>query len=233
MNYNEMKKSIIVIITLLLFMNSTFSQSSEETNILSRNPDSYNKDSVPKGNWYGDNTYFGYEYDMHANMNDKDLGAGIDVEQMVELFRLSKCDLLQTDTKGHEGLVSWNSKTPAASIAPGFKKEMVDIWVKAGKKLDIPCQAHYSGIFDMAAGDKFPSWNAVNEKGEPVEGKMCPRSPYVDKLLIPQAKELIGQYGVSGLWVDGEIWAVAPCYCDKCKAEFKRRTSMDAPISKE
>ncbi len=61
-----MKKSIVVVIALLLFMNSTFSQSSGETNILSRNPDSYNKDSVPKGNWYGSKTYFGYEYDMQC-----------------------------------------------------------------------------------------------------------------------------------------------------------------------
>ncbi len=64
-------------------------------------------------NWYGDDTYFGYEYDMHANNNDKDLGAAISVDYLVKMFKIVKPDLLQTDTKGHEGLVSWYSQTPA------------------------------------------------------------------------------------------------------------------------
>jgi hypothetical protein len=193
----------------------------------------YDKTKVPQGSWYGDDTYFGYEYDMHANANDIDLGAAITVDYLVELFKTAGCDLLQTDTKGHEGLVSWYSKTPAASIAPGISKEMVDVWVKAGNELGIPCQAHYSGIFDMAAGEKFPDWNAVNADGEPVKGKMCPRSPYADELLIPQAKELISRYGVSAIWVDGEIWAVVPCYCDKCSAEYKKRYDSAPPRAKE
>ncbi len=181
----------------------------------------YDKTKASKGNWYGDETYFGYEYDMHANENDKNFGSAISVDYLAELFKLTDCDFLQTDSKGHTGLASWYSKTPAASIAPGISKEMVDIWVKAGKELGIPCQAHYSGIFDEAAGDKFPEWNAVDPNGVPAKGKMCPRSPYVDKLLIPQAKELISNYGVSAMWVDGEIWAVVPCYCDKCTKAFK------------
>ena len=189
----------------------------------------WDKTDAPKGSWYGDDTYFGYEYDMHANKNDKDFGAALSVDYLVELFKLANCDLLQTDTKGHEGLVSWYSKTPTASIAPGISKEMVDIWVKAGKQLGIPCQAHYSGIFDMAAGDKFPDWNVVNAKGEPVKGKMCPRGPYVDELLIPQAKELITRYGVSAFWVDGEIWAVTPCYCKTCSAAFKKQYDIAPP----
>ncbi len=189
----------------------------------------WDKTKAPKGNWYGDDTYFGYEYDMHANKNDKGFGSAISVDYLVELFKMTDCDLLQTDTKGHEGLVSWYSKTPAASIAPGISKEMVDIWVKAGKKLGIPCQAHYSGIVDSAAGEKFPEWNVVNANGDQIKGKMCPRSPYADKLLIPQAKELISRYGVSAIWVDGEIWGVAPCYCKTCSKAFKKQYRIDPP----
>ena len=91
---------------------------------------------------------------MHANKNDKDLGQAITVDYLVELFKLAKCDLIQTDTKGHEGLVSWYSITTAASVAPGISQEMVDIWVKAGKKLGIPCQAYYSGIYEFIKSSK-------------------------------------------------------------------------------
>jgi hypothetical protein len=193
--------------------------------------ESFDKTIVAPGNWYGDHVYFGYEYDMHANTNDTDLGKHISVDYLVQQLKLAKVDFLQSDSKGHEGLVSWQSKTPAASIASGIVHEMIDYWVRAGKELGVPCQAHYSGIFDEAAGNKFPAWNAVDAQGNPVKGKMCPRGPYVDELLIPQAKELIDRYGVSALWVDGEIWAVVPCYCERCSQAFRDRYGYEPPKS--
>lgn len=195
--------------------------------------ESFDKTTVPPGNWYGDHVYFGYEYDMHANTNDTDLGKHISADYLVQQLKLAKVDLLQSDSKGHDGLVSWRSKTPEASISSGFVNEMIDYWVQAGKKLGIPCQAHYSGIFDQAAGKKFPAWNAVDVDGKPVEGKMCPRGPYVDELLIPQAKELIDRYGVSALWVDGEIWAIVPCYCNICTEAYRKQYGAEPPKSQE
>jgi len=194
---------------------------------------SFDKTTVPRGNWYGDQVYFGYEYDMHAHTNDTDLGKHISVDYLVQQLTLAKVDLLQSDSKGHEGLVSWHSETPAASVAPGMVNEMIDYWVKAGNEMGIPCQAHYSGIFDQAAGEKFPEWNAVDAEGSPVEGKMCPRGPYVDELLIPQAKELIDRYGVSALWVDGEIWAVVPCYCDACIEAYRKQYGTEPHRSQD
>jgi len=194
----------------------------------------FDKTKPAGGNWYGDDTYFGYEYDMHANNNDKDLGAALSVDHLVKMFKIAKPDLLQTDTKGHEGLVSWYSQTPAASVAPGISKEMVKYWSDAAKELDIPIQAHYSGIFDQAAALKFPDWAALQADGTPAAGKMCPRSPYADQLLIPQANELVDRYGIDAMWYDGEIWAVVPCYCDRCKAEFTKRTGIAiAPVSQD
>ena len=35
---------------------------------------------------------------------------------------------------------------------------------------------------------------------------------------------------VDGFWVDGENWASKPCWCDRCRAEFTRRTGCkEAP----
>jgi hypothetical protein len=189
----------------------------------------FDKSKAPEGRWYGEDTYFGYEYDMHANKDDENFGGAITVEYLVEMFNIVKPDLLQTDTKGHEGLVSWYSQTPAASIAPGIAKEMAKYWSQAADKLQIPIQAHYSGIWDMAAGEKFPDWCAVKPDGTPYPDKMCPLGPYADQLLVPQAKELIDRYGMDAIWVDGEIWAVVLCYCQRCKTEFHTRTGIDEP----
>ena len=63
---------------------------------------------------------------------------------------------------------------------------------------------------------------------------MCPRSPYVDELLIPQLIELIDRYEVDGYWVDGEIWGAKPCYCDSCLTAWREESGeTDAPINPE
>jgi hypothetical protein len=40
--------------------------------------------------------------------------------------------------------------------------------------------------------------------------------------------ELVERYDVDGFWVDGENWASKPCYCPRCKAEFTKRTGIEA-----
>jgi hypothetical protein len=40
--------------------------------------------------------------------------------------------------------------------------------------------------------------------------------------------ELIDTYDVDGFWVDGENWGSKPCWCDRCCAEFTRRTGITA-----
>jgi len=189
--------------------------------------------AVPAGNWYGDDVYVGYAYDLHANKDDTEIGARMSVDYLVDQLSHVGADLLQTDSKGHEGVVSWYSETPGATVAPGIVQEIMPFWVAAGNELGIPVQAHYSGIFDEAAGKKFPEWTAVDANGERVVDKMCPRSEYVDKLLIPQAKELIDRYGISGFWVDGEIWAVVPCYCEDCASAYTEQSGLQPPTAQD
>lgn len=55
---------------------------------------------------------------------------------------------------------------------------------------------------------------------------MCLRSGYMDKLMIPQLIELAVDYNVDGTWIDGNSWGYRGCCCDKCKAEFTRRTGI-------
>ena len=192
----------------------------------------FERSAPPPDNWYGDDVYFGLHYDMHANAGDVNFGGALTTAYLTEILQLAKPDLLQTDTKGHEGLTSWHSQTPTASVAPGIAREMVKHWVGAAQTLGLPIQGHYSGIADMAAGKKFPEWSVLNANGDRISDKMCPLGPYVDELLIPQAIEL-GERGISTLWVDGEIWAVAPCYCERCATRFEREYGLAPPTSQD
>jgi len=194
-----------------------------------------------RGRWHGKGRYFGLHYDLHANERDTELGLRATPARLMPMLKLIGCQFVQTDCKGHPGYTSWFSKTPGASVSPGVKKDALKGWRAATRKLGLPLHCHYSGIWDAAAGAKHPEWCIVGKDGKPVGGsrwapqaeltneRMCPRSPYLDKLMIPQMFELIDDYGVDGFWVDGDIWAVEPCYCERCRTAFTEATGIKEP----
>ena len=200
-----------------------------------------------KGKWYSRRCYFGFHEDLHVNMGDTNIGAGLTEQGLMRALKLAKADFVQTDAKGHFGMTSWPSKVPGSTVGPGLKKDRLKILRSVSRKLGIPLHCHYSGIWDEAASRRHPEMRVVRHPRFKINNRvclspkyrkaaevnqsemMCPRGPYLEKLMLPQLFELIDRYGVDGFWVDGEIWAVEPCYCEKCKAEFTRRTSITEP----
>jgi hypothetical protein len=189
------------------------------------------------GRWYPERPYFGLHYDLHANEHDTTLGTHCTSEELEASLRLMKPEWVQTDCKGHRGMTSWFSKVPNATVSPGVKKDALKGWREATRRLGVRLHCHYSGIWDNAAQEKHPEWavvpNPKDAKGGDAfhspEGRMCPRGGYADGLLIPQMIELVKRYGVDGFWVDGEIWAVQPCYCEACKTAFREQTGIKRP----
>jgi len=51
-------------------------------------------------------------------------------------------------------------------------------------------------------------------------------SPYADRLLIPQLREMAGEYGVDGAWIDGECWASVPDYGEAAIQAFQKATGV-------
>ncbi|MBR5838258.1 MAG: alpha-L-fucosidase, partial [Victivallales bacterium] len=171
---------------------------------------------IGRGNWYGKKYYFGMHYDLHANANDTELGTHCSPAELVPMLKIMKPDFVQTDCKGHPGMTSWFTQVPDGTVSPGVVKDAMAQWREATKQLKLPLHCHYSGIWDMAAAKKHPEWTVVPAPGSDRKSeKMCPRSPYLEKLLIPQLIELIDRYEVDGFWIDGDLWAVEPCYCKK------------------
>jgi len=173
---------------------------------------------------------------------DRDIGTRCSEKELVPMLRLTGADFVQTDSKGHPGYTSWLSKTPGASVSPGIVKDALRQWRVATTKLGLPLHAHYSGIVDVAAAMKHPEWCAQSHDGKPgstsslrtgiiypTNGKMCPRGPYLEKLMIPQLIEMIDRYGIDGFWIDGDLWGVEPCYCEGCRKAFTERTGIAKP----
>ncbi|MHB1355684.1 MAG: hypothetical protein ACYCZF_06875 [Anaerolineae bacterium] len=182
------------------------------------------------GRWYGSSVWFGLHYDLHANKEDTDLGKHDDPRELAAALSLMHPRWVQTDCKGGAGLTSWPSKTPNASVAPGVVGDALRTWREATDMLGVPLHAHYMSLWDAAAWEKHPEWRAdLRLVDQEKTQRLCPRSGYVDELLIPQFLEVIENYGIDGFWVDGEIWAFQFCYCERCTRDYLVATGQEPP----
>ena len=183
-------------------------------------------------NFLGLESSFGYHTDLHLGDIDLDAGAEANPDILEKNLRELMPDWVQVDGKGHRGYTCWFSKVPDASVAPHLHHDAVAAWREATRRLGVQLVVHYSGILDLMAGKKHPEWLAVPSPEDTRDTDkfcdmwMCLRSDYLDKLLIPQLIELAVDYKVDGTWVDGNSWGYRGCWCDKCKAEFTRRTGI-------
>jgi hypothetical protein len=177
--------------------------------------------------------FVGLHYDLHAKATDTELGAELTPEHLREQLAKVRPDYVQCDCKGHPGYSSY--PTRIGSPSPGIVRDALRIHRDVTRELGIPLSVHYSGIWDKRAVELHPDWSARQKDGGLVldpqgnPGILCPRSPYLKELMIPQLLEIVERYDVDGFWVDGDCWAVRDCYCERCREEFRRRTGIDQP----
>lgn len=178
-------------------------------------------------NWH-ERAFFGLHYDLHAGSEDTELGKDVTPELLRAAWRNIGPDWIQCDCKGHPGYTSWPTVTGTAS--PGIVRDALRVHRDVTRELGLPLVVHYSGVWDTAAIAAHPEWGRVNRDGQRDPDKTCLLSGYTEELMIPQMLEIIDRYDVDGFWVDGENWATAPCYCERCRARFAREhAGMMAP----
>lgn len=175
-------------------------------------------------NWH-DDVFFGIHYDLHANAKDTVLGRDLTPEHLEERLSRVGPDWIQCDCKGHAGWTSW--PTEVGSTSPGVVKDALRIHRDVTRKLGIRLGMHYSGVWDTRAIELHPEWACIGPDGTANPNMTCRLSGYDDELMIPQMLELVEKYDVDGFWVDGENWAAQPCWCERCRAEFTRRTGVE------
>ncbi len=175
--------------------------------------------------------FWGLHTDQHAGPRDTVLCRDLTVEHLVERLTQINPDFVQCDCKGHPGYTSW--PTEVGVTCPGLMNDNLKIWREATNQLGIPLLMHYSGVVDVKAVEDHPDWGAVNPDGSYAINmgmtSTCLNSPYDDTYMIPQLLEIIDKYDVDGFWLDGENWGVLPCYCDRCRKQFKEEYGIDEP----
>lgn len=174
-------------------------------------------------NWH-DSVFFGLHYDLHAGAKDTELGRELTADHLRERLLRVKPDWIQCDCKGHAGYTSW--PTEVGSTSPGVVQDALRLHRDVTRELGIKLGMHYSGVWDSRAVELHPEWGRINADGSRDANMTCRLSAYDAELMIPQMLELIDKYDVDGFWVDGENWASAPCWCERCQAEFTARTGL-------
>lgn len=169
-------------------------------------------------------SFLGIHFDFHAGPDCKEVGKNTTREMVNRIIDLVRPDYLQIDCKGHPGYSSYPTKV--GHPVPGFVGDPLRVWREATAARGVGLYMHYSGVWDSRTVTLHPDWAAVGPDGKPSNRATSFFGPYVDKLLIPQLRELAGDHGVDGAWVDGDCWAAVPDYSPAAVAAFRKATGL-------
>lgn len=168
--------------------------------------------------------FFGVHFDLHASEDIADAGKSLTYEMVDTFLTRVRPDFIQIDCKGHPGITSYPTKV--GYHVAGFEKDPLRLFRDVTAKNNVALFMHFSGVWDGKVVKEHPDWAVVKASGERSTQKVSFFSPYLDKYMIPQLRELAGEYKVDGAWIDGECWAVEPDYCEASVKEFRSRTGI-------
>jgi hypothetical protein len=170
-------------------------------------------------------SFLGIHFDFHAGPDCNEIGRNTTPEMVERIIDLVKPDYIQIDCKGHRGLSSYPTKV--GNPAPGFVGDPLRVWRAVTAKRGVALYLHYSGVWDSEAIIRHPDWGAINADAKTNSNATSFWSPYAAELLVPQLRELAGDYGVDGAWIDGECWASVPDYGAAALEAFRTSTGID------
>ena len=170
-------------------------------------------------------SFFGIHLDFHGKPEYGLQGATLREEDIRRICRELKPDFIQIDCKGHPGWASYPSKL--GNALPEFSQDTLALWRRVTKEEDVALYMHYSGVYDIKYCAEHPEHTAVDAEGKPHYGATRLDCSYVDDLMIPQILELAGNYGVDGMWVDGDCWMANADFSEASLAKFEKETGID------
>jgi len=170
-------------------------------------------------------SFLGIHFDFHAGPDCTEIGKNTTREMIENVIDQVHPDYIQIDCKGHPGLSSYPTKV--GNQAPGFVGDPLRLWRQVTAEHGVALYMHYSGVWDSEAIRRHPDWGVVNADGKTNGNATSFFGPYADKLLIPQLRELAGDYGVDGAWVDGDCWASVPDYGEAALKAFRQTTGLE------
>jgi len=171
----------------------------------------------------------GWHFDFHSHKNIR-INHDPDVAGMARALRECGVEEIITFAKGHDGFAYYPSKI--GTPHPRMKGDPFGDVVKACKAEGVRVLAYVSFGIDGEAGRKHNQWAQVHAGGPHITEdwfvEVCPFTPYLEDLLLPQIGEILAAYPVDGFLFD-TMGAMGVCYCDWCQRAFRERHGMAIP----
>lgn len=169
--------------------------------------------------------FFGLHNDFHAKPEEGlVVGATLEECDIREICENLRPGFIQIDCKGHPGWTSYPSAL--GNAMPHFKGDPLSLWRKVTKEYGVKLYVHYSGVYDTKYCEEHPDERVMKADGS-YRASVRLDSKYFDELFIPQLSELAEKYGVDGVWVDGDCWAVALDYRPETISKFEQTLGIN------
>lgn len=169
-------------------------------------------------------SFWGLHFDRHSVLTDTHLGKTLTEGMIDTLLEKARPDFIQVDCKGHAGVSSY--PTLVGQQTAGYDKDPLALIRKVTEAHHVALYVHYSGVQDHNYVRLHPGEARFTPEGKSDQKNASLWGPYVDKLLIPQMKELIDKYHIDGAWIDGECWSVQPDYQPAALEAFTQHTGI-------
>ena len=167
--------------------------------------------------------FWGMHSDFHAHPNyGTIIGATLKEKDIRYICENAKPDFIQIDCKGHPGYASYPSEMGNA-MPMAF--DTLEMWRRITAEYGIRLYMHISGVFDKKYCEEHPE-DVTFFAGEKPSTMVRLNGKYLDEYFIPQVSELVEKYGVDGIWVDGECWAVHIDYHPEALKRFEETTGI-------
>ena len=167
--------------------------------------------------------FWGIHSDFHAHPNyGAVVGATLTENDVRTICENAKPDFLQIDCKGHPGYASYPTQM-GNGMPMAF--DTLEMWRRVTKEYGVRLYMHVSGVFDSKYCLEHPEDTAILADDKLSRSVRLNRK-YLDECFIPQMCEISEKYGVDGIWVDGDCWAVACDYSPETIKRFEEKTGI-------
>ena len=85
--------------------------------------------------------------------------------------------------------------------------------------------------------NQHPDWFAKNQDGSPKTTKYnlplnspCYLSYYANEHAVEYIKYIMGHYDLDGIWENALSFGQGVCYCERCRARYKKDTGKELPV---
>ena len=178
--------------------------------------------------------------DMHIEQWNEEFLAQFDPESYFDCMKRGNIQSPMIYLQSHVGLCNWPSES--GEMHKGFHGEnkmhkLFELCANEGMDLI----GYYSLIFNNWAYDNHPEWRMKDVKGFNSRDKdcfgiicggrygiLCPNSEGYRDFTVTQLKEMLDIYEMEGVFLDMAFWPMV-CYCDSCKARYKKETGKEIP----